>query len=704
MTLVAKKEPGKVRITVDMRALNKVTVRPIRTMLSPLQVVAQVPPTAKFFTVVGGLKGFHQLELHPDSRPLTTFVTPLGRFRYRRMPMGWNASSDLFHGRMATALQGVPNVLRVVEDMLVWSETWQEHEEAVGKLFAACDAHGVSLNVDKIQFGLQEVHFGGFVVSQGKYKIDPALTDDLRQFPTPHNRRTLRSFLGLAQQLGNFTEEITALVEPLRELNTDATAWAWWPVHQAAFDRTREVLSSPKYLTFFDSSRDTELHCDASRTFGLGFMLRQRCEDGVWQTVQAGSRSLAKHERNWAGSCEIEALAVAWVARKCTYFLDGHRHFTVVTDNNPLVAVLNDRRLDQLANDRLLKMKIALMRYNFTARAEKGSRHFAPDALSRSPRHPPARDDMLLTPEEDAEAAFIVAMDAGEMLAQEIPSVDTQDARLNEIRRVGRADEVYTALAKQVQDGWPASKAVLEQQAPALTPYFRHREALRWADGLLLHGARLVIPRALVPATVRQVHAAHQGEEKSLERARHVVWWPTLANDVVQVVRRCQPCQEHRPAHAHEPLQRNPNADRPFQKVHADFFEVAGRHYLVMTDEFSGCPMLYDVGQDTTAHMVTRCLRQWFVQWGVPTVLRSDNGPQFAATQTQAFLQQWGVTFDPSSPRLPYTNGRAEAAVKAMKRLVRGATPFSAQRHSAPRGHPRACLTPMGVRRRRSRP
>jgi transposase InsO family protein len=114
--------------------------------------------------------------------------------------------------------------------------------------------------------------------------------------------------------------------------------------------------------------------------------------------------------------------------------------------------------------------------------------------------------------------------------------------------------------------------------------------------------------------------------------------------------------------------------------VHADFFEVAGRHYLVMTDEFSGCPMLYDVGQDTTANMVTRCLRQWFVQWGVPTVLRSDNGPQFVAAQTQAFLRQWGVTFDPSSPRLPYTNGRAEAAVKAMKRLVRGATPFSAQR------------------------
>jgi hypothetical protein len=67
MMLVAKKDPGAIRITVDMRELNKVTVRPVRTMLSPAQVVAQIPPEARFFTVVDGLKGFHQLELHPDS-------------------------------------------------------------------------------------------------------------------------------------------------------------------------------------------------------------------------------------------------------------------------------------------------------------------------------------------------------------------------------------------------------------------------------------------------------------------------------------------------------------------------------------------------------------------------------------------------------------------------------------------------------------
>jgi hypothetical protein len=87
------------------------------------------------------------------------------------------------------------------------------------------------------------VAFGGFEVFEGGYRIDPALTADLREFPVPRDRRELRSFLGLAQQLGTFTEEVTHLVEPLRGLNTNAAEWQWLPQHQKAFDKARETLA-----------------------------------------------------------------------------------------------------------------------------------------------------------------------------------------------------------------------------------------------------------------------------------------------------------------------------------------------------------------------------------------------------------------------------------------------------------------------------
>jgi RNase H-like domain found in reverse transcriptase len=95
-----------------------------------------------------------------------------------------------------------------------------------------------------------------------------------------------KSFLGLAQQLGGFMVEITGLMEPLRDLNKNRTDWVWLPQHQATFEEACRCLSGPSHLTFFDPSHATELLTDASKIHSLGFLLRQRCEDGQWRTVQ----------------------------------------------------------------------------------------------------------------------------------------------------------------------------------------------------------------------------------------------------------------------------------------------------------------------------------------------------------------------------------------------------------------------------------
>jgi RNase H-like domain found in reverse transcriptase len=215
-------------------------------------------------------------------------------------------------------------------------------ERAVAKVLHAFDRHDISVNLAKVQYCQQEVKFGGFLVQQGHYIIDPTLMDDLRRFPAPHNCTTLRSFLGLAQQFGNFTPELTKLTEPLRNLNTDKHAYIWLPQHQAAFEATQKTLTKPAYLAFFDCTWETKLLTDASRSHGLGFLLCQKDKDGTWRTVQCGSRTLVKHEANWGGMCELKTLTVAWAVRKCSYFLDGAPHFTVMTDSAPLIPTLND--------------------------------------------------------------------------------------------------------------------------------------------------------------------------------------------------------------------------------------------------------------------------------------------------------------------------------------------------------------------------
>uniref|UniRef100_A0A1Y1MUA0 RNA-directed DNA polymerase n=1 Tax=Photinus pyralis TaxID=7054 RepID=A0A1Y1MUA0_PHOPY len=681
MVATRKKDPSKARITVDLRELNKATIRPIYPSQSPIHTVCHLPKTAAYFTVLDGLKGFHQIDLEEGSRKLTTFITPRGRMRYCRMPMGWHGSSDVFNERMAKALEGIPHIARIVEDILIYSTTWEEHIQDVKRVLQACDAHDISINPSKVQFGMKRVKFGGFIVKQGQYQIDPELTEDLRQFPVPENRTDLRSFMGLAQQLGGFSTDLTTILEPLRSLLSYKADWAWQPYHQQAFEEARIVLSNPPHLTYFDPRRQTQLLTDASRLHGLGFLLRQKCDEGTWRTVQCGSRTLAKHESNWSGMAELEALAVAWAAKKCAFFLDGLDHFEIITDSNPLVSILNNRRLDQIQNDRLLKLKTTLLRYNFTARWQAGKRHKIADALSRKPRNEPRTADQVLTQEEDADREFIIATAISQLdSAIPNPSLDAQQEHIQTIRRVGQQDPTYKALLRRIHHGWPDSKQQLLCEDELLAPYYKERESLYAQDDIILHGPRLLVPGPMRRQILHHLHAAHQGISKTLERARMTVWWPTIATDVTDVIRHCRPCQEHLPSQPHEPMQRGPDAERPFQKLHADLFEVADTHYLVLTDEFSGWPDITTLGTDTSSRRIIEALRNAFMNHARPVMLKPDNGRQFVSHEVQAFLKKWGVALETSSPHLPRSNGRAEAAVKAMKKIIRGATPEGAKR------------------------
>jgi hypothetical protein len=115
-----------------------------------------------FFSIFDGLKGFHQLELDMESRKLTTFTTPLGRFRYCRMPMGWHGSSDLFNERMRRVFGKLKWCHRIVEDLLIASPTWEQHVEDVAEVLRLATDNNVSFNAAKTQFGQTAVKFGGF--------------------------------------------------------------------------------------------------------------------------------------------------------------------------------------------------------------------------------------------------------------------------------------------------------------------------------------------------------------------------------------------------------------------------------------------------------------------------------------------------------------------------------------------------------------
>ena len=158
--------------------------------------------------------------------------------------------------------------------------------------------------------------------------------------------------------------------------------------------------------------------------------------------------------------------------------------------------------------------------------------------------------------------------------------------------------------------------------------------------------------------------------ERTKQRARQSVYWPYINNDIENAVKTCRECQQLLPSLQKEPMKLEEEPTRPFQSVSTDYFDHAGRQFLIYTDRLSGWPMVQLFNHTATADKLISTLRMFFSATGVPEVLRSDGGPQYKSKSLNEFLQHWSVRHYKSSPYYPQSNGHAEASVKAVKYLI----------------------------------
>ena len=140
-------------------------------------------------------------------------------------------------------------------------------------------------------------------------KPDPDLLASISDFPVPTDRRHVRSFLGLAVQLGNFLPDLAHNTTLLRKLTSEKNAFLWLDSHQQQFQSLKKILTSPMLVKPFDPTLDTFLVTDASRLYGLGYALLQRHTDHSQRLIKCGSCSLTSTQNNYA-TIELECLAI----------------------------------------------------------------------------------------------------------------------------------------------------------------------------------------------------------------------------------------------------------------------------------------------------------------------------------------------------------------------------------------------------------
>ena len=664
IVVTPKKGTEDIRLCVDLSKLNRYVRREQYQSPTPAEAVADIAASeAQVFTVLDAKKGYHQCLMDEQSQLLTTFLTPFGRFKYKRAPYGLSSIAEHYNRRMAEAFEGLSGFRRVVDDIIIYDKDEASHMDHVRQFLQWCKERHITLNKEKCKFKCRQVTFAGLKLSSEGYQVDSTVTEAITKFPTPSTRTDLRSFFGLTNQLSTSTDRTAALLEPLRPLLSTKNEFTWTTDHDAALATAKQHLSTSPTLAFFHVSRPTRLCTDASRQ-GLGFILQQQSPTGQWVLVQAGSRFLSEAESRYA-IIELEMLAVAWAANKCKTFLMGLQNFQVITDHNPLIPILNSHRLDEIDNPRLQRLKTKLMAFNLTAKWCKGDTNKAPDALSRYPVWEPQKADALAEYDEE---------NLPEVSAAEIRAIVSEDAqdniRVQELRDQAKRDGTYIQLKERILNGFPDHKNQLPE---ALRQYWQVRQGLSIEDDLILYGCRLLIPAAMRKKILAHLHLAHQGVTRTKQRARLTLYWPGMDNDIENIITSCKQCQDYLPSNHKEPLQAKVRPVRPFQEAAADFCYHAGRSYLVWVDCYSDWPIIAPMDKGTTAnHLIAACT-EIFAQTAVPDILWTDGGPQFTSRVFQDFLHQWGILHKKSTPYYPQSNGKAEATVKAMKKVLRAA-------------------------------
>ena len=193
-------------------------------------------------------------------------------------------------------------------------------------------------------------------------------------------------------------------------------------------------------------------------------------------------------------------------------------------------------------------------------------------------------------------------------------------------------------------------------------------------DGIVMLGERAVIPKKLRKEVLHNLHGAHQGVSQMLARAATAVFWPGITADVQEVRDQCEACgrmaPSQRPTHPVPPV----IPTGPFEAVASDYFDLAGNHYLIVVDRLTNWADVRKAKPKTDeagTQGLMDLFREVFRNYGVPLEISSDGGPEYKSREFENFLQRWGVRHRLSSAHHAASNGRAEVAVKAVKRALR---------------------------------
>jgi hypothetical protein len=342
------------------------------------------------------LSGYWQIEMEEEDIPKTAFVCSKGKFECLRMPFGLKNAPATFQRAMNKAFEEfIHEFIEVyIDDILIYSRTWEEHLEHIKKVFEKLREINMKVKLKKCKFGEREVEYLGHIVGSNGLKPDPKKIEKVKGIKQPETLKEIRSFLGMCSYYRKFIKDFSKIAKPLMVL-TKQENWGeeipgtkvgkkkkkdrkieWTEKQEKAFQELKEKLIKYPILRYPNFDTEFILATDASGVT-IGAVLMQKDKEGKEYNIAYASKSLNETEQRY-GITDKEGLAVVWAVKHFHKYLMGKK-FTIITDHSALKFM----KTQKIPNGRRGRWMMELQKYDFEIVYKSGKSNKNADAMSR---------------------------------------------------------------------------------------------------------------------------------------------------------------------------------------------------------------------------------------------------------------------------------------------------------------------------------